>query len=153
MRHRTMAKPVEPLPTGGGCASSASLVWHGQTLELRCDRTVWWAEASTLLVADPHFGKAGTFRAASVPVPAGVDGDNLSRLDAALKETAATRLVFLGDLFHARGGVDGALLAELAVWRQRHAGLTVLNVRGNHDRHAGDPPGESEHSVRARGMV
>jgi len=133
-----MARAVQPSPDG--CARSAALDWHGQRLELRCDRTVWWAAASTLLVADPHFGKAGTFRAASVPVPAGVDGDNLARLDAALADTAARRLVFLGDLFHARGGVDGALLTELAVWRGRHAGLEILNVRGNHDRHAGDPP-------------
>jgi len=133
-----MARPIKSSNTG--CTSSASIGWYGQRLELRCDRTAWWAAASTLLVADPHFGKAGTFRAASVPVPEGVDGDNLARLDMALAATGATRLVFLGDLFHARGGVDGALLAELAVWRDRHASLKVLNVRGNHDRHAGDPP-------------
>ncbi|MFY9514285.1 MAG: DEAD/DEAH box helicase, partial [Rubrivivax sp.] len=33
-----------------------------------------------------------------------------------------------------------ATLAAFADWRAQHATLELLLVRGNHDRHAGDPP-------------
>ena len=32
------------------------------------------------------------------------------------------------------------MLAAVADWRAAHPGLDVLVIRGNHDRHAGDPP-------------
>jgi len=50
--------------------------------------------------------------------------------------------VILGDLFHARAGRVPRTLAAIAEWRGSHPSLGVLLVRGNHDRHAGDPPGE-----------
>ena len=92
--------------------------------------------------ADPHFGKAQHFRGAGVPVPAGTTRRNLERLGVALDQTRATRLVVLGDFFHARGGVTPDLLKQLAAWRGARPDLEVVNVRGNHDRHAGDPPPE-----------
>jgi DNA ligase-associated metallophosphoesterase len=50
--------------------------------------------------------------------------------------------VILGDLFHAREGKAPATLAAALAWRARHASLPITLIRGNHDRHAGDPPGE-----------
>ena len=41
----------------------------GEELELLPDHAVHWRRASTLFVADPHFGKAATFRAAGIFVP------------------------------------------------------------------------------------
>ena len=95
------------------------------------------------IVADVHWGKAAAFRAAGIPIPGGTTGADLARLDAALRRTGARRLVVLGDLFHARAGrVASRTLAELSGWRERANKLEILLVRGNHDRHAGDPPAD-----------
>ena len=43
----------------------------GETLLLFPERAALLAQTQTLLVADPHFGKAATFRSSGIPVPAG----------------------------------------------------------------------------------
>ena len=118
--------------------------WAGQTFRLRADRSAFWIERSTLIVADPHFGKAEHFRRSGIPVPHGTTNHALDRLDVALRATEARRLIVLGDFFHNRGGVCERLLEELSQWRRRWDGLEALNLRGNHDRQAGDPPAELE---------
>jgi uncharacterized protein len=115
---------------------------RGQTLELLPERAISWQEASTLLVADTHFGKAATFRRAGLAVPAGTTADALERLDSALGRTGACRVIFLGDLLHAREGRAPSTLDAMAAWRRARAGLDLILVRGNHDRAAGDPPPE-----------
>ncbi len=112
----------------------------GTALWLLPQRAVWWPAARTAFVADVHFGKAATFRRAGQPVPHGTTADNLARLDALLAATGAAHLVFLGDFLHARGGAGEPLWRQLQPWRERHAGIRMTLVRGNHDLHAGDPP-------------
>lgn len=115
----------------------------GEEVVLLPERALFWPAAATLVVADLHWGKAATFRAAGIPVPAGSTGDDLARLDEALGRTCARRLVVLGDLFHARAGrVAAATLAQLRRWRGPDPELEILLVRGNHDLHAGDPPAD-----------
>ena len=107
------------------------------------ERALFWPRAGTLVAADFHWGKGATFRAAGIPIPMGGTGDDLARLDAALLRTCARRLVVLGDLFHARAGrIASRTLAELRRWRDLRSELEILLVRGNHDRHAGDPPAD-----------
>jgi DNA ligase-associated metallophosphoesterase len=93
-----------------------------------------------LFVADAHFGKDAVFRARGIPVPVGSTADNLMRLDILIDEFAPAVLVFLGDLLHAREAHAKEMLDALHVWRTRHAGLRVVLVEGNHDRHAGALP-------------
>ena len=114
----------------------------GERLVLLAERAVWWERTGTLLVADPHWGKAAAFRAAGVPVPGGTTTAGLDRLSAALDRTGAARLVILGDLFHARESRAPRTLEAVRRWRDRHSDLPIVLVRGNHDRRAGDPPGE-----------
>jgi DNA ligase-associated metallophosphoesterase len=111
------------------------------------ERALWLPEAALLLVADAHIGKAQSFRRLGVPVPEGTTAGTLARLDAALARCAASGpvvrgVVFLGDLLHAARGRGAATLAAVAAWRGRHAALELTLVRGNHDGHAGDPPGD-----------
>ena len=113
----------------------------GEEIYLLAERALWWPNASTLIVADLHWGKASTFRAAGIPIPIGTTSDDLARLDCALIRTGARRMVVLGDLFHAKAGrIASHTLAELRRWRSLAAPVEILLVRGNHDRHAGDPP-------------
>jgi uncharacterized protein len=114
----------------------------GAWLRLLPERAAYWEAGATLLIADPHFGKAATFRASGLAVPGGTTAGALGRLDTALTRTGARRLVVLGDFFHARAGRVRATLAALAAWRAGHAALEIVLVRGNHDLHAGAPPPE-----------
>ncbi len=115
---------------------------QGESLLLLPERALLWERTGTLVVADAHLGKAAAFRAAGLPLPGGTTTATLARLSAALDRTGAGRLLLLGDFFHARAGRAARTLAAIAGWRERHADLEVVLVRGNHDRGAGDPPSE-----------
>lgn len=112
----------------------------GETLQLLPERAAWWPRRGTLFIADTHWGKAATMRAAAIPVPGGTTREGLDRLTRALERTGAERLMLLGDCFHARQGRASATISEILDWRERHSALDIALVRGNHDRHAGDPP-------------
>ena len=112
----------------------------GDDWEIRPERAVFRARDATLLVTDLHLGKSDHFRSAGIPVPDATDADTLGRLDALCRAVGARRLMILGDLFHNRGGVTPGLSAKLAAFREAWPTLEVINVRGNHDRKAGDPP-------------
>lgn len=129
--------------TGGDGAMEGAGDLHAtaarERLVLMPERAAFWPAASTLLVADAHLGKAATFRAAGLAVPGGTTAEALGRLARLLRRTGARRLLFLGDLFHAREGDTLANRAALRDWRAAHADVAVVLVRGNHDRRAGDP--------------
>lgn len=114
----------------------------GEAVELRAERALYWPREETLFIADTHWGKAATFRAMGAPVPRGTTTDDLTRLAQALDETAARRLVVLGDLLHARAGRSPETLDAIGRWFEERPELERLLVRGNHDRQAGDPPPE-----------
>lgn len=114
----------------------------GEAVVLLPERALLWERAATLIAADAHLGKAAAFRAAALPLPGGTTSETLGRLSAALERTEARRLVLLGDFFHARAGRAVRTLGAISAWRERHADLEILLVRGNHDRGAGDPPPE-----------
>ncbi len=109
-------------------------------LVLHPDGAAFLPDHGTLLIADAHFGKAVSFRRLGVPVPQGTTSDTLERLSRAVRDTGATRVVFLGDFLHSARAHAVPTLAALARWRDAHAQLALTLVRGNHDRHAGDPP-------------
>ena len=106
------------------------------------ERAIYWPRREMLLIADPHFAKAATFRALGVRAPVGTTARALARIDQLIAAHAPTRIAFLGDLLHAREGLNAETFATLAAWRRTHAAIEMRLVRGNHDRRAGDPPGE-----------
>jgi DNA ligase-associated metallophosphoesterase len=114
-----------------------------EVLLLLPERAAYWARSRTLLVADPHFGKAATFRASAIPVPRGTTTEGLARLARIVARTGAARIIFLGDYLHARAGRSPETLRVLADWRSANPRLDLVLVRGNHDRRAGDPPSEA----------
>jgi DNA ligase-associated metallophosphoesterase len=125
----------------------------GERLLLLPERAVYWPRRETLLIADTHWGKAATMRAAAIPIPSGTTGESLRRLIKTLERTNAKRIVLLGDCLHARNGRSVETLAEINDWRTRFRSLEIELVRGNHDQHAGDPPSElSIHCVDAPQM-
>jgi DNA ligase-associated metallophosphoesterase len=114
----------------------------GQRLQLLAQRAACLPELGTLLIADAHLGKAHSFRRLGVPVPAGTTAEMLATLSSLLRSSLARRVVFLGDLLHSARSRSPASWAAVAEWRQGHADVEMTLVRGNHDRHAGDPPAD-----------
>ena len=114
----------------------------GEQLTLLPERAAFWHREGALLIADPHWGKAATFRAGGIPVPSGTTLDAIDRLESLVSRTRARRVIFLGDLLHAKAGRSKEMFGALEEWRRGHSGLDVTLVRGNHDRRAGDPPPE-----------
>lgn len=112
----------------------------GQPLLLMPHRTAYLPGWKLLLVADAHIGKAMSFRRLGVPVPGGTTARTLQRLSLALDACQAKGVVFLGDLLHSRHANEPSTVAQVAAWRRVHSGVDMTLVRGNHDRHAGDPP-------------
>ena len=115
---------------------------RGETLTLLPEAAVLWENAGSLLIADAHFGKAAAFRAGGIPVPHGTTLHGIHKLNGLLARTRPKRVVFLGDFLHARSGRSPATFQLLATWRAQHPDIEMVLVRGNHDRHAGDPPSE-----------
>lgn len=120
----------------GHCAITLA----GETVWLLPERGLWWPAVQTLFIADLHLGKGASFRAAGQPVPSGTTQDNLDRLTQLVLRHDARRVVFLGDFLHAAPARSAHVMAPVQRWRDRHAALDCVLVRGNHDRHAGDPP-------------
>jgi DNA ligase-associated metallophosphoesterase len=121
-------------------AGAAVVTLAGETVELLAERALFWPRARTLFVADVHLGKGAAFRAGGIASPRGATANDLARLDALIERREALRLVVLGDFLHAAAGRVPALHAAFTQWRAAHAALSITLVRGNHDKHAGDPP-------------
>jgi DNA ligase-associated metallophosphoesterase len=124
-------------PYGAGCVG---LVVEDERLILLPTRAIYWPGKQTLIVADTHWGKSAAMRRAGIPVPAATASDDLARLTESIQRTGAQRVVLLGDLLHSRDGRQPSMLGEVRAWRQMHGEIPFLLIRGNHDRHAGDPP-------------
>ncbi|NUT73422.1 ligase-associated DNA damage response endonuclease PdeM [Pseudomonas sp. C1C7] len=112
----------------------------GETLWLLPEKAVYWPAQQALLVADVHFGKAAAYRSLGQPVPRGTTTHNIAVLDALVEALPCRQLIFLGDFLHGPGSHASATLDALALWRARHADLSMTLIRGNHDKRAGDPP-------------
>jgi DNA ligase-associated metallophosphoesterase len=113
----------------------------GEDAVLHPSGALYLSSHHALLVADAHFGKAVSFRKLGVPVPEATTSATLDALTAAIAETGAREVVFLGDFLHSARSHARETLQALHDWRERHAALRLTLVRGNHDARAGDPPG------------
>lgn len=120
-------------------AGSLAVRIAGETMLLLPEKALYWPAERMLVIADIHFGKAAAFRALGVPVPRGTTSENLAGLDALVDAHGARQVVFLGDFLHARAAHASATQAAMLAWRERRRDLALTLVRGNHDRHAGDP--------------
>jgi DNA ligase-associated metallophosphoesterase len=113
-----------------------------ETLSLLPERAAFWHREQALLIADPHWGKAATFRAGGIPVPSGTTLEAITRLETIIQRTRAEKIYFLGDLLHAKAGRSKGMFDALFAWREARHDVEVVLVRGNHDRRAGDPPAD-----------
>ncbi len=110
------------------------LVVHGETLLLHPERAVIWPARRTVIVADTHFGKSALFRQHGRAVPAGSDAYDRERLSRLLCDSAARRLIVLGDFLHAPLSADSPDARDLETWSAALCHIDIVVVAGNHDR-------------------
>ena len=125
----------------------------GEVLTLLPEKAIWWPARHTLLIADAHFGKAASLRARGVPVPESTTGGNLAVLDALIARHRPQRILFLGDMLHAREAHAANVVNALQAWRARHATIELVLVEGNHDLNAGAPHASLRINVVAEPLI
>ena len=117
---------------------SQTIAIKDQRLSLLPQRLVYWHERRTLILADPHFGKAAAFRRWGIAIPTGTSTHDLQRLYTAIAAAGAESVLILGDLMHAPGISSPDLKARIRRWRKEKPDIEWLLVRGNHDRSGDD---------------
>ncbi|WP_439582328.1 ligase-associated DNA damage response endonuclease PdeM [Dyadobacter bucti] len=103
---------------------------RGNHFLLLTQRAIFWQETQTLLIGDLHLGKITHFRKEGIAIPNNAAGNNFERLDEIVKNTGATRIIFLGDLFHNKYNSEWE---TFRAWRAQHHYIEMIIVIGNHD--------------------
>ncbi len=111
-------------------ATLLSHIIDDEHLILSNERSLYWENEKTLIVADLHVGKTGHFRKAGIGVPSGIYKDDLHRLLAQILFFKAERLVIVGDLTHSIANLEMDLFRK---WRKDFPLLDVHLAKGNHD--------------------
>ncbi|MFT4249463.1 MAG: ligase-associated DNA damage response endonuclease PdeM [Pseudomonas sp.] len=114
-------------------ADSVAIDLAGEPVQLLGARALYRPQRRALLIADLHLGKADLFRRAGIALPAGGTAHDLERLDALLARREVETLWILGDLLHGPAP-RAAWQRRWQAWREHHAALRVVVLRGNHDR-------------------
>ncbi len=114
-------------------ATGAEIECCGETLRLLPEHGVFLPEHAALLVADTHFGKDASFRKGGLAVPRGSSEATLECIEKMIVDNAAHKLVFLGDLFHARCSLSEAFSTRLEEFFLTHTNVEVYLTLGNHD--------------------
>ena len=115
-------------------SSSLSVSIEGIDFRLLSKRGLYWPEQKTLFIADTHFGKEATFRSQGVAVPRGSTQGTLSTIVQMISDCQASRLILLGDMFHARSSISQDIRESLDAFFVTHAQLRFTLVLGNHDK-------------------
>lgn len=103
---------------------------RNNTLWLSPERSLFWEDQNTLIIADMHLGKSGHFRKEGIAVPQGIYKADLQRLMAQLYLYKVDRLIIAGDLTHSTANKELDLFIK---WRKDFSLLHIDLIKGNHD--------------------
>ncbi len=106
----------------------------GQCLELLPQGGVFWPAQQALIVADLHLGKEASFRKSCIPVPSGATEGTLGLVASMLELLPVNKVIFLGDLFHAKSSASKDVLQTVDGFFERFDDNRFLLTIGNHDR-------------------
>lgn len=105
-------------------------VFKNQTFWLSGQRSLFWENEQTLIIADLHLGKTGHFRKAGIAVPQTIFKEDLQRLLSEVQYFKPKQLLIVGDLFHSEVNKELELFKK---WRNDISSLPIHLVKGNHD--------------------
>ena len=130
----------------------SAISFHGQTLHLNGDGTIYWPDEKIVIVSDLHLEK-GAALSAGAPLPAYDTIDTLERLHLRLETHKPDRLICLGDSFHT---IERAYrLPPPALEKLHHMGemTKMIWVTGNHDKDLPERlPGSICHEVMVKNL-
>lgn len=104
-----------------------------ENVQLLPEKALWLPDYDVLVVADTHFGKDASFRKGGLAVPRGSSDATLAKIDELVRRYRAARLVFLGDMFHARCSLTLEFTDQLDEFFVRHSDVKMHLTLGNHD--------------------
>ena len=94
------------------------------------ERSLYWEEENTLIIADLHLGKSGHFRKEGIAIPQSLYKADLQRLISQLYLFKVDRLIIAGDFTHSTANKELDLFLK---WRKDFSLLQIDLVKGNHD--------------------
>lgn len=103
---------------------------HNNTFWVSPERSLFWEEENTLIVADLHLGKSGHFRKSGIAIPQSIYKADLQRLMSQLYLFKVDRLIIVGDFTHSTINKELDLFLR---WRKDFSLLHIDLVKGNHD--------------------
>lgn len=113
--------------------SSLAVSIEGIDFQMLAKRGLYWPKQQTLFIADTHFGKEATFRSQGIAAPRGSTRGTLTTIGQMIAECQASRLILLGDMFHARSSISKDIRESLDAFFEAHEQLRFTLVLGNHD--------------------
>ena len=102
---------------------------YNQNFTLHCSGAIFWNDKNTLLIADVHLGKVTHFRKNGFAIPNEALHQNFDKLMEVVAYFKATKILFLGDLFHSTKNSEWDLFVK---WSQ-NCGCELVLIAGNHD--------------------
>lgn len=106
------------------------LQWGGLKIQLLPEKATYLKDFKSLLIADPHFGKAAHFRKAGIPVSEKVHVGDFMVIQNLIQKYNPENLYFLGDLFHS--DYNNAW-NDLETFAEYHSTIRFHLIKGNHD--------------------
>lgn len=103
----------------------------GEDLILMNQRAISWPAQSTLILSDFHLGKAAHFRKHGIAIPTSVSDNDLFRLEKLIEHTQAKKVLFVGDLVHAKSNTEVERFKALTI---TYATTEFILIQGNHDK-------------------
>tara|TARA_R110002012_G_scaffold172861_2_gene337674 strand:- start:79 stop:732 length:654 start_codon:yes stop_codon:yes gene_type:complete len=104
---------------------------NNENFILTNQRALFWEKEQALVLSDLHVGKSATFRKAGIPISKNVLKKDLDRLAHLIGHFRATKLIVVGDLFHAEHNLD---IIYFETWLSSFKNLNIELILGNHDR-------------------
>ena len=109
------------------------ICFRGQLFEPLSSGALFWRTENALLVADLHLEKMASFALTGQLLPPYDTGMTLSRLEADLQATRATRLITLGDSFHRDEGTSTLQAPDRERLDRMMEQVEWIWLSGNHD--------------------
>nr|MBI1230965.1 ligase-associated DNA damage response endonuclease PdeM [Cytophagales bacterium] len=101
-----------------------------EPLTLLKEKALWMPQNKRLFLADTHFGKAGHFRKAGIPIPEDIHTSDFIKLEGMLAVLGPSEVYILGDLFHSDWNGAWEQVKEFLL---AYPSIQFHLVLGNHD--------------------
>ncbi|HSI78107.1 MAG TPA: ligase-associated DNA damage response endonuclease PdeM, partial [Lunatimonas sp.] len=101
-----------------------------ESLTLLTEKALWIPATKRLFLADTHFGKAGHFRKAGIPIPEEIHTSDFHKLGNLLANLQPSEVYILGDLFHSDWNGEWDAVKAFFL---NYSDIDFHLILGNHD--------------------